>query len=297
MDRKLKVLTFLSLVFIVFGVILIIQVQSVGKLRLIFCDVGQGDGILIMTPGGSQVIIDSGPGTKIVECLGKYMPFWDRTIEMMLLTHPQKDHMEGQVEIFARYRVEKVFTTGIKSESELYNAWEKELRAEMAKIYTPKAGDILILESIRGQTSKEVGPLQANLALEILWPDAASLSNWQSHAPKDLNDSAIVARLTYGSICAYLTGDITKEILETLVDRTCQILKIAHHGSRTGTSESILNSVSPSIAVIQLGKNSYGHPHKEVLDLLSAKGIKVLRNDKEADIVLETNGKTLSIKN
>src|SRR3989344_5482124 len=128
-----------------------------------------------MTPQGSQFVIDGGPGTKITECLGKYMPFWDRTIEMMLLTHPQKDHMEGQVEVFRRYKVEKVLTTGIKSDNELYKTWEKSLRSEMSNIYNPKAGDLLILESIRGQTSKEVGPLQGNLALEILWPSALSL--------------------------------------------------------------------------------------------------------------------------
>ena len=209
----------------------------------------------------------------------------------MLLTHPQKDHMEGQVEVFRRYKVEKVLTTGIKSDNELYKTWEKSLRSEMSNIYNPKAGDLLILESIRGQTSKEVGPLQGNLALEILWPSALSLGLWQPEPPRDLNVSSIVMRLTYGQVCTYLTGDITREILETLVDKPCQTLKVAHHGSKTGTSESIIDSVKPKIAVIQVGKNYYGHPSREVLDLLDASKIKVLRNDKDGDIVLETNGK------
>lgn len=290
---------FLLAVFILtgLGVLSIVQSQNLGKLRFIFCDVGQGDGMLVITPSGKQIVVDGGPGTKIVDCLSRHMPFWDRTIEMMVLTHPQKDHMEGQVEIFARYQVEKVISTGIKSESELYRVWEKELRAEMANIYNPKAGDLLIIESIRGHTPKEVGPLQGNLTLEILWPDAVSLALWQSEPPKDLNDSSIVTRLKYGQVCAYLTGDITREILEKVVDKQCQILKIAHHGSKTGTNEKILDLVKPKVAIIQVGKNSYGHPHKEVLDLLSASKVRVLRNDKDGTIEINSNGKTLSVKN
>lgn len=297
MDKNLKILLFFAVMLIALGSILIKEVQSFGKLRLIFCDIGQGDGILIVTPSGHQVIIDGGSGTKIAECLGHNMPFWDRTIEVMLLTHPQKDHMEGQVEVFANYQVERVFTTGVKSESELYKVWEKALRSEMADIYTPKAGDTVILESIRGQTSKEVGPLKGNLALEILWPDAESLKLWQSESPRDLNVSSIVMRLTYGQLCAYLTGDVTKEILETIIDSQCQILKIAHHGSKTGTSQMIVDLAKPKIAVIQVGKNSYGHPHKEVFDLLNANKVRVLRNDELGTIEINTDGKSLSIKN
>src|SRR3990167_10020554 len=111
MNPNNKFLLTLALLFAGLGLLLIIQASSFGKLRLIFCNVGQGDGILIVTPQGSQFVIDGGPGSRISECLGKYMHFWDRKVEGMLLTHPQKDHMEGQVEIFKRYKVEKVLTT------------------------------------------------------------------------------------------------------------------------------------------------------------------------------------------
>ena len=94
----------------------------------------------------------------------------------------------------------------------------------------------------------------------------------------------------------YLRGDITREILEGLVDKSCQILKIAHHGSKTGTSEAILNSVNPSVAVIQVGKNSYGHPHREVLDMLSKKKIKTLRNDLEGDIEVDATKKSIYVR-
>jgi len=286
MNQKNKFLLMLALLFAGLGLLLIIRASSFGKLRLIFCDVGQGDGILIMTPQGSQFVIDGGPGTKITECLGKYMPFWDRTIEGMLLTHAQKDHMEGQVEVFRRYKVEKVFTTGIKAESELFKAWEKALADERSKVTTVQSGQKIAI---------------GDVSFDVLWPfDSAqgkpSIEEWKVNPPADLNENSIVLRLKFGQICAYLTGDITREILEGLVDKPCQTLKVAHHGSKTGTSESIIDSVKPKIAVIQVGKNYYGHPSREVLDLLDASKIKVLRNDKDGDIVLETNGKSLSIK-
>jgi len=289
MSPKNKFLLVTALIFAGLGLLLIIQASSFGKLRLIFCDVGQGDGILIMTPAGSQFVIDGGPGSRIGECLGKYMPFWDRRIEGMLLTHPQKDHMEGQVEIFKRYKVERVFATGIKAQSELFKAWEKALAEEGSKVTAVQGGQKIAI---------------GDVTFDVLWPSVDKISLWRIAAPRDLNESSIVLRLNFGDpsassglkLCAYLTGDITREILEGLVDKSCQILKIAHHGSKTGTSEAILNSVNPSVAVIQVGKNSYGHPHREVLDMLSKKKIKTLRNDLEGDIEVDATKKSIYVR-
>lgn len=292
MDTKSKTLLTLTFILVGLGLILIIQTLSLGNLRLIFCDVGQGDGMLIITPGGKQIVVDGGPGNKILDCLSAKMPFWDRTIEMIVLTHPQKDHMEGLIEVLARYQVKIVATTGTKSESELFQAWHGAVLAEHAKVYQPKAGDIVKFKSNRGSTPN----------MKILWPAQGDLDVWRSNPPvggppKDLNESSIVTRFEYGQICAYLTGDIPKEILETLIDRPCQLLKISHHGSKTGTNPRILEQVRPAIAVIQVGKNSFGHPTKEVLEMLTSKGVKILRNDLEGSIEFKTDGKTLSIKN
>src|SRR3989344_7429774 len=98
LDQKSKLTLIFAIIFAVLGVLFIVESQKAGKLRLIFCDVGQGDGILIVTPKGKQAVVDGGPGTKVVDCLSSKMPFWDRTIEMMILTHAQEDHMEGQIE-------------------------------------------------------------------------------------------------------------------------------------------------------------------------------------------------------
>lgn len=212
------------------------------------------------------------------------MPFWDRNIEMILLTHPQKDHMEGLFSVLENYDVETVVWTGVKSEGELYSQWKKLIQDEGAKIYNPKSGDRLIVDGV---------------TINVLWPSAEKLKLWQAEMPRDLNDSSIVVRVDFKSdqadFCAYFTGDIPKEILEGLISKPCQILKIAHHGSKTGTNEKVLDAAKPKIAIIQVGKNSYGHPTKEVLDLLSSRNIQVFRNDTDGLIEIAISGQSLNI--
>src|SRR3989344_599294 len=130
LDQKSKLTLIFAIIFAVLGVLFIVESQKVGKLRLIFCDVGQGDGILIVTPGGKQIVVDGGPGTKIVDCLGAKMPFWDRTVEMKIVTHAQQDHMEGQIEIFKMYKVERVGWTGVGSEAAVFEEWKRLLDEE-----------------------------------------------------------------------------------------------------------------------------------------------------------------------
>ena len=242
----------------------------------------------MITPSGKQLLVDGGPGARVVDCLSSKMPFWDRTIEFLENTHPQQDHLEGLVAVLARYKVNVIATTGVVNKTQLFSVWQQAVKAEAAKVYTLKAADELILESNRGSTPK----------IKILWPDMASLDKWRNELPKDLNESSIVMRIDYGQVCVYLTGDIPKEILQTVIDKPCQVLKVAHHGSRTGTNEEVLDKAKPQIAIIQVGKNNkFGHPHKEVMDLLQSKGVKILRNDTNGTIEIDTDGKSLWIKN
>lgn len=283
MDSKTKFLLTCSVIFVVLGILFIFQSQNTGKLRLIFCDVGQGDGILIISPSGRQAVVDGGPGNKMVDCMGKYMPFWDRTVELMVSTHPQTDHMEGLVGVLENYQVSVIVTTQVPAKIKLYDAWEDSLEAESAKIYTPNVGDAIILDQ------------QGPVTLTVLWPPLAKVSQWQASPPADLNETGIVMRLDYGGgsaggFCAYLTADIPKEILENVIDKPCALLKIAHHGSRTGTNEAVVSKINPKIAVVQNSKNnSYGHPHKEVLDILESKGIKILRNDTAGTVEVDVD--------
>src|SRR5947209_5703275 len=104
MNLKIKILLFLAVCFFVFGGIFFLESAKGGKLRLIFCDVGQGDGMLLITPGGSQIVVDGGPGNRIWGCLSAHMPFWDRTIEMIVSTHPHSEHMEGFLDVLSKYQ-------------------------------------------------------------------------------------------------------------------------------------------------------------------------------------------------
>lgn len=280
MDKS-KVFLTAAVIFVGLGVLLIWQSLQLGKFRLIACDIGQGDGMLIIAPGGQEIVIDGGPGRRILDCLGRHMPFWDRKVEMMVLTHPHAEHMEGLLAILDSYRVGTVVTTDIPNDTQMYKAWHERLLKSGAKVYEPNVGDALRVGTI---------------AFDILWPPRDKIEQWKRAPAADLNDTSIVMRLDYGQFCGYLTGDLPKEVLATLINRQCDLLKVVHHGSKTGTDEEVLSKIRPKIAVIQVGaKNQFGHPHKEVLDVLNKFGVKILRNDLNGEIEIVTDGKTLNL--
>lgn len=268
MGTKEKILLVFAVLFLSLGSLFIISAFNFGKVRIIACDVGQGDAGLVVTPNGSQILIDGGPGKKVLECLASKMPFWDRQIEMMVLTHPQKDHMEGLISVLDNYQVKTIVWTGVSGEGGLFNQWSRKIEAEGAKVYLAHSGEKLMID---------------NLTFDVLWPSREKLEEWRIDPPADLNDSSVTMRVNFkagnNDYCAYYTGDIPKEILQGLISRPCQILKISHHGSKTGTNGEILDAVKPKIAIIQVGRNSYGHPTREVLSLLESRKIDVLRND------------------
>lgn len=276
MDAKAKIFLTLAAIFVFLGGLLIYQASTLGKLRLIFCDIGQGDGILVVTPAGKQILIDSGPGKRIGQCLSSKMPFWDRNIELMVPTHFQKDHIEGQIDVFSKYDVENVVTTKIAGDLSLAVQWNRSLAAEKSNVYVPKAGEKIVVDGV---------------TFEVVWPTSEALAGWKENLPKDLNETSIVMRMVWqtkhGQSCAYFTGDIPWEILENIASKPCDLLKLAHHGSKTGTSDLVLEKINPKIAVIQVGKNSYGHPAVEVLRLLANHDVKVLRNDMEGTIEVD----------
>lgn len=279
---KNNLLIYFALIFLGLGALLIFQLKDAGKFRMIACNIGQGDGLLLISPGGSQIVVDGGPGKKILDCLSSHMPFWDRKVEMIVSTHPQQDHMEGLVAILASYKVDTIITTGVVNKTQLFAAWQDALLASGAKIYAPKAGDQLAADQ---------------LVFDVLWPLADKLRQWQAVPPADLNESMVVLRINYGGFCAYLTGDAPKEILEGVIKKKCQVLKVSHHGSRTGTNQKVLDLARPQLAIIQVGvKNQFGHPHKEVLDFLSAAGVKILRNDLNGEIEVDSDGKGFSYR-
>jgi competence protein ComEC len=223
------------------------------RLQIFVLDVGQGDSILIQR-GNRQILVDGGPsGGKVIYHLGDKLPFWDRTIELLILTHPSADHLTGLVEVLRRYNVEKVLASGQENESDIYREWS-ELIEERG------------VERIIAQVNQQVTMGQA-VQITVIHPSPAFI---EEASP---NNASVVLRLTYGKFSLLLTGDIEKEAEEYLLARDVKLrstlLKVAHQGSNTSTTPQFLSEVKPKFAAISVGAdNPYGHPGHEVMERL-----------------------------
>jgi competence protein ComEC len=226
------------------------------RLHVSFVDVGQGDAIFIVTPGGQQLIVDGGPDPmRLARFLGEKMPFRDRTIELMALTHPHADHVTGLVEALRRYRVQRILERELEHEGAPYQAWRRAVAQEGAEVIQAQAGQVIATSD--------------GVVIEVLNPPDVLLRGTAS----DLDNAAVVLRLAYGSVSFLLTGDMFGEAEALLVEQGAPIdsdvLKVAHHGSRSSSSPEFLAGVSPAIAVISAGEdNRFGHPHPAVVEAL-----------------------------
>ncbi len=253
-------------------------------LHVSFLDVGQGEAVLIQR-GSRQVIVDGGPDPQpvIVE-MSKKMPFWDRTIDAVVLTHPDADHLGGLVEVMKRYRVAHVVSTNATDDSPLFLEWRNQIAAK---------SDILVSASA-GRTIS----LGGDVTLEVLHPTPASPQD-----SGDLNDTSVVVRVTFGEVSFLLTGDLPVDGEDRLVMARAPlrstVLKIGHHGSATSSGNSFINVVDPSVAVISVGKdNNYGHPSQDAIARLEAKigSENIYRTDERGTVEFVTNGQRLWIK-
>ena len=252
-------------------------------LEVNFFDVGQGEAIFIETPSRHQILIDGGPSSLILEKLAESLPFWDRTIDLIILTHPEHDHLAGLIEVLKRYKIENILWTGIVRDTSEYNEWVKLIKNEGAKIKIAQASQRINLSTY-----------EVNRHIDILYP----FENLEGQEFENSNNTSIVAKLIFGENSFLFTGDAYQSVEKKLVSRgwglNSDVLKVGHHGSKTSTSEEFIKQVSPEIAVISVGKdNPYQHPHQETLDTLEKYGIKILRTDKEGDIKIISNGESL----
>lgn len=231
--------------FIIFMSVLVLVIYWPRRsgVNLIFCDVGQGDGVLL-TAGSFQFVYDVGPeNMKMAECLGRHVPFWDKKIEFLIISHRDKDHEGGLSQVQRYYKIEQ--------------------------IYYPE-----------------------NLALgDVISNSLMSLKVLSSNVGQDDNERSVVGILYISNKDVLLTGDVPIEIEQRLVWRgvlqsRIDILKVGHHGSRFSTGEELLEVIRPKVAVIGVGKNSYGHPAVEVLDRLEKYGVEVKRTDRDGDVVI-----------
>jgi len=228
-----------------------------GKLHVCFLDVGQGESILIRTGQGQNVLIDTGPDPKSAAVqLGKSLPFWDRKIDMLILSQPQSDHTSGSLQIMHTYAVKTVALSALPSNSVFYE--------EMDKLIALKS-----IKTLSLQSGQEIS-LGGGVKLFVLTPPADLLEGTED----DINNNSTALKLKWNNIDFLLTSDIEKEaekyLMENRINLHSAVLKVAHHGSRNSTSDDFLAIVRPAAAVISAGEqNRFGHPHQEVLDRLN----------------------------
>jgi len=271
-----------------------------GKLHIVFCDVGQGDAAYIRTPSSHDILIDGGPNDKVLTCLGNHMPFYDRTIDIIVLTHPQKDHLQGLISVIQRYNV-KYFVIGPEgNETEGYKLLLENIKKENIPVKNLYQGDEFSLGNVKFSVLwPERNYVASQLSPQLIDSSYLSQGNILGLATAtDPNNFSYYLHLQYGTFDTLFTGDgdikIQPEIIRTANLPDVEVLKFPHHGSKTGISSEFLELIKPEFSVISVGKNSYGHPTNEAIKQLNDRAIEIKRTDLEGDIEVVSNGNTWS---
>lgn len=277
----LLVVLLVASVFVVYAVFV---GENDGLLTVSFLDVGQGDAIFIEAPNGTQMLVDAGSGKQVLRELQKVMPFYDRSIDIVLATHPDKDHIGGMPGVLERFFVSQFIEPGVLADSGTYTALLGLVESERAKHVLARRGMKIRLDE--------------NVYFEILFPD-------RDVSGLETNTASVVGKLVYRETSFLLTGDSPKNIEHFLVtldgnlpvgNLDVDVLKAGHHGSKTSSSEEFVMATSPEFTVISAGKdNQYGHPHREVVELLRASGTAVLETSKGGMIVFTSDGNSVRI--
>lgn len=241
------------------------------RVTVTFLDVGQGDATLIMY-GTHQVLIDGGADqTRLLEAVGRVMPFWDRTIDTVIATHPDADHIDGLIGIMTRYRVGQLWHSAVtRDDSSVFTALMRARdSAPGVTDVIPYAGTTLFLNDFT--------------QLRVITPATVPTCDPQTC---DTNATGIGALLTIGETRVYLGGDLPATVEDTLViPAPVTILKASHHGAKTSTSDAFLTLTAPRDVVISVGaSNRYGHPHSDTLERIAAHGARILRTDRDGTI-------------
>jgi competence protein ComEC len=282
----IKILSAIMVLVIINVVIFFQNFNSEKVLKVYFLNIGQGDAILIETPNGAQVLIDAGPNNKVVNELSQIIPFFDRTIDIIIPTHSDLDHVAGFPEILRRFEIKNYFDSGFVDEDDL-NTEIKLLVQNEKNINVKKIGrgDNIILDK------------ENNISFEVLWPNP-------NYETDDNNERSIVLRLDYGETSFLFTGDASSKIEKILVDNLppqnststnildVDVLKAGHHGSKTSSSLEFLEKVSPQLTIISAGKdNKFGHPNKEALDNLVKVNSQIKNTAEIGRILIKSDGK------
>ncbi len=275
------------ILFLVLALVVISIFQLPDKnLHVIACDVGQGDAVLVVYKD-FQILTDGGPDTKVLSCLGRHLPFWDRTIEAVILTHPDSDHLTGLTEVINRYKVGKLVINPADPGTPLYRLLQNRVGSRDITVVDPT--DIT-----------DIG--WGLIYLDILHPNIKVISPGVSSREESTNQFSVVYLLGYGGFRALMLGDITPAVSDALAanwtDGSVDYIKIPHHGSKEGLTQNLLEKTSPKVGVISVGKdNDWGFPAESILQMLAKYDVKVLRTDLSGDVEIITDGTKVWTKN
>ena len=259
------------------------------KLHVVFCDVGQGDGIFIRTASGKNFLIDAGPDEKIIGCLEDHMPFWEKNISVAFLSHPHLDHFAGFNHVLKRYNLTSFAAEDLNNKSASFHGLLSQLNDKKLKIQYLYSGDSFKIKD--GTRFLVLAPTK----------DFVGRTSQNGQIGEGGEFASLIILVSYGSFKAVFTGDSqASELKQAISDNSIagtKILEVPHHGSKTGLRPEILDRLRPSYAIISVGANNrYGHPNKFTLDLLNEFGVKTLRTDNNGDIEIISDGKNFKIR-
>ena len=269
--------------------------------RIYVCDVGQGDATYIRFSFGVDMLIDGGPTKRVLDCLAGAMPFYDREIDVVMLTHPQADHLNGLVEVVKRFEVGMFVTSPAGNETEKFRELTDELSEKQIQVVNLYSGQSLSLGE--GAKMEMIWPERSWVADKLCSPSTCPILSSREEpvlgvtTDSNLNDFSLMGILTVGDFDMLFTGDGDERIQDEILamgwgkGKSIEVMKIPHHGSKTGLDNEFLSRFKPLLGVISVGKdNRYGHPAAEMIDMLEEGGVEVRRTDSQGTVVVETDG-------
>lgn len=275
---------FFSLFFLLMCLVsvgLIVSLATPSPLRVSFLDVGQGDAILIQTPSNKSMLIDGGVSSIVLSRLAERLSFFDKTIDVMVATHPDADHVTGLIPVLEKYDVRNIVTSSVEGDTKIFSELSLRINNEHTETYVGKVGDMIDFHD--------------GVVAYILYPDS---SNQKKKG--ETNDVSVSIFIIYGDKSFLLTGDLptTKEskLFRPQLQKNITVYKAGHHGSKYSSGEQLLSYIKPEYSVISAGKdNRYGHPNPEAVSRLQKYSTEIISTIDRGTITFSTDGKTLHI--
>lgn len=263
------------------SVIFLISLLQPAKLKVSFLDVGQGDAILIQTPGGHDMLIDGGPSDAVLAQLAEHMNYFDRVLDVMIATHGDADHITGLIPVMKKYHVKTIVHSPKRSNTGVFENLESDMTDEGADVRVGKKGDEI-----------DFGD---GVIVHILHPtDNASQSS-------DTNDASVSVVVRYGDHSFLLSGDLTSkyesQLIQSALPKHVTVYKTGHHGSKTSSGEQLLTYIRPEYSVISAGKeNKYGHPNPEAISRLEKYAKEILSTIDRGTITFLSDGRMMEVE-